>query len=163
MPDMPVLIRALNYWLHLLATVVWIGGLAMLTLIAWPGIDAAFAGAVDALERRFRPWANISLALLLVTGLIQMGGDEHYEGFLAVSNAWAVGLLIKHVLIGLMIAISITLQISVYPALARARLLDSKGIPDADIKFRRRLRHLTSINLGLGILVLLLTAVITAL
>jgi hypothetical protein len=30
---MPVLMRALNYWLHLPATVAWPGGLAMLALL----------------------------------------------------------------------------------------------------------------------------------
>jgi uncharacterized membrane protein len=163
MPDMPVVILALTYWLHLIATVVWIGGLAMLTLIAWPGMGASFAEALDALERRFRPWANISLAVLLVTGLIQMGGDEHYDGFLIVNSAWTVGLLVKHVLIGLMIAISLVLQGSVYPALSRARLLASKGASSDEAALRRRLRQLTAVNLSLGILVLLLTAVITAL
>jgi uncharacterized membrane protein len=160
---MPVLILALNYWLHLLATVVWIGGLAMLTLIAWPGIDRNFAGAVDALEKRFRPWANVSLAVLLVTGLIQMSGDDHYEGFLIVDNVWSVGLLLKHVLIGLMIVVAMIMQMSVYPALERARLLASRGDATEDMMARRRLRRLTTINLALGILVLLITAVITAL
>jgi uncharacterized membrane protein len=160
---MPVLILVLTYWLHLLATVVWIGGLAMLTLIAWPGIDRNFAGAVDALEKRFRPWANISLAMLLVTGLIQMGGDHHYEGFLVIDNTWSVGLLIKHILIGLMIVTGVIMQMNVYPALERARLLASKGKATEDDVVHRRLRRLTALNLALGILVLLTTAVITAL
>jgi uncharacterized membrane protein len=160
---MPVLILALNYWLHLLATVVWIGGLAMLTLGAWPGIDANFAGAVDALEKRFRPWANVSLALLFVTGLIQMSGDHHYDGFLIIDNAWSIGLLVKHIFIGFMIAVALIMQMSVYPALERARLRASKGDAAEDVRLRRRLRRLTALNLALGILVLLITAVITAL
>jgi|RhiMetdeSRZDD1v2_1073273.scaffolds.fasta_scaffold27967_5 uncharacterized membrane protein len=161
---MPIWVLALSYWLHLLATVVWIGGLAMLILIAWPGIETTFRDALDIVERRFRPWANISLAVLLVTGLIQMGGDQHYTGFLVFNSVWALGLLAKHIIIGGMIVITLILQLNVHPALDRARLLAGRAsASDEGAAARRNLRRLTAINLALGILVLLLTAVITAL
>jgi uncharacterized membrane protein len=160
---MPVWSLAITYWLHLLATVMWIGGLAMLALIAWPGSDGMGNPTLDALERRFRPWANVSLAILLVTGLIQMGSDKHYEGFLAINSVWAIGLLAKHILIGGMVGISAMLQWSVYPALERARLLARRSASGEDeVMARRQLRRLTVINLALGVLVLLFTAVITA-
>lgn len=160
---MPLWSLAITYWLHLLATVIWIGGLAMLALIAWPGSDGMGNPTLDALERRFRPWANISLAVLLVTGLIQMGGDEHYEGFLAINSVWAMGMLAKHIVIGAMVVISAVLQLSVYPALERARLIARRGASgDEEARTRRQLRRLTVINLALGVLVLLFTAVITA-
>jgi uncharacterized membrane protein len=92
-----------------------------------------------------------------------MSGDNHYEGFLIIDNAWSVGLLVKHILIGLMIMVAMIMQMSVYPALERAQLLASKGDVTEDVRLSRRLRRLTAINLTLGILVLLITAVITAL
>lgn len=160
---MPVWVLVLSYWLHLLATVVWIGGLAMLILVTQSNIEGIGTAALEALERRFRPFANISLAVLLVTGLIQMGGDQHYEGFLKLNGAWAIGLLAKHIVIGAMIIISAILQLSVYPALERARLLASRSLHNDAESTHRRLRQLTAVNLALGVLVLLLTAVITAL
>jgi uncharacterized membrane protein len=162
---MPVPALILSYWLHLLATVVWLGGLAMLVLAAWPvatSDDVAGVPTLDALERRFRPWANISLAVLIVTGTIQMGGDSHYEGFLVINTPWSLGLFAKHIMIGAMIAVSAALQWGIHPALERARLLAGRDtVKEATL--RHRVRLLTMVNLGLGVLVLVFTALITAL
>lgn len=168
---MPTPILALIYWLHLCATVVWLGGLAALTLIAWPGLirqpaDEAARAVLDAIERRFWPLANVSLAVLIVTGTLQMGDDPHYTGFLKVESPWTVGLLAKHVIIAGIIVASIALQASVQPALGRAALLARHGdarSKDEEAALRRRARQLTLLSFGLGILVLMLTAFITAL
>ncbi len=162
---MPVPLLALMYWAHLLATVIWLGGLAMLVLIAWPGA-AGDASTLGMLERRFRPWANLSLIVLLVTGLIQMGGDAHYQGFLVIRDVWSLGLLGKHLVIGAMIIIAAALQWGVYPALERARLAASRGSAAdqaAEAALQAHLRRLSALNLALGAAVLLLTALITAL
>ena len=170
---MPTIALALNYWLHLLATVLWLGGLAMLLLVAWPSLrplsDADPAGEsrlFEALERRFRPFANISLLVLIVTGIIQMGGDPHYEGFLRFDTPWTLTLLAKHVIIGGMVIVTALLQWVVYPALERARLLARRDVADGRVleaTARRRLQRLAAANLGLGVIVLLLTAYLTAL
>gem|GEM_PF-102814 len=169
---MPVLILALNYWLHLLATVLWLGGLTTLTLIAWPallhleGQTPKGRQVLDALEQRFRPLANISLIVLLVTGMIQMGGDPHYQGFLKITDAWSVGMFIKHILVVLMIVISVILQAGIQPALVRARLTARHNAAQgqaSEERLYRRLRILTMLMLVLGGLVLLMTALITAL
>lgn len=164
---MSTLILAFMYAAHLLATVVWIGGLVMLTLSSLPQSSESVTdeSLFEVLERRFRPWSQVSLAVLLVTGLIQMGGDSHYHGFLIVDSPWAVGLLGKHIVIGLIVVLAFVLQGWLYPALERARLLASRRSAtdqQAERMLRGRLRHLTYLNLGLGVLVLLLTAFITA-
>lgn len=166
---MPTFVLALNYWLHLLATVVWIGGLAMLALVVWPGIIAASeqdaAGVrrlFDRIERRFQPLANISLAVLLVTGLIQMDGDPRYEGFLVIRNDWSRVMLIKHGVVAIMIGVTGVVQAVLLPEMRRASLLADKGAAD-DSTSRNRLKRLSLINLALGVLVLLLTALLTAL
>lgn len=166
----PVL--ALVYLLHLLATVIWVGGLATMTLVAWPGLQRTFAEdagraelILDAFERRFRPFANISLVVLVVTGLLQMGADPSYEGLLAISNTWSVSLLLKHLVVGAMIVVSAVMQWFIRPALDRAALLTRRSAGQAsavDVAVRRRCRRLTALNLVLGMLVLALTAVMTA-
>lgn len=67
---MSTLILALNYWLHLLATVVWLGGLAMLVIVAWPGARLLAergvpGGEADraAARRHLRRLAAVNLAL----------------------------------------------------------------------------------------------------
>lgn len=167
---MPTLVLALNYWLHLLATVLWLGGLAMLVLLAWPslagqppGEESAAGQFVGAVERRFRPLANVSLVVLLVTGMIQMGGDPHYAGLLQFGSPWSLSLLAKHLVIVGMVAVAALLQWGVYPALDRARLLAGRGDAAELRSAQRRLRRLAAVNLALGVVVLLLTAYMTAL
>jgi uncharacterized membrane protein len=168
---MPTPILALIYWLHLTATVIWLGGLASLTLVVWPGLirrprDEAHQVLLDAIERRFWPLANVSLVLLIVTGTLQMGDDPHYAGFLKVGSPWTIGLLVKHVVIAAIVIVSMALQGSVRPELERIDLLVRRGDGQASRKqaaLRRRVNQLTVLSFGLGILVLMATAFITAL
>jgi len=63
-----------------------------------------------------------------------------------------------------MILVTLILQLNIHPALERARLLAGRsGAAEEEASARQALRRLTALNLGLGILVLLLTAMITAL
>jgi len=169
---MPATMLAVVYWFHLLATILWIGGMAAMTLVVWPGLAGSAANEADAqsmmdgVERRFRPIGNISLIVLLATGVIQMSDDPHYKGFLIVDSLWAWGLLAKHILIGGMILISLITQGQILPALDRAKMLARKsagGSPTQETAIRKRLRALALVNLALGIFVLLLTAIMTAL
>ncbi|NDJ55403.1 MAG: hypothetical protein GYB68_20210 [Chloroflexi bacterium] len=158
------------YWTHLLATIVWIGGLATLVLIVWPGLLRLDEGPVSTLleriEQRFRPLANLSLAVLLVTGMLQMTANANYAGLLLVTNDWSIAMLLKHIVFGGMVIVTLVIQLGVLPNLARARL-QIKANPEAgqaeEQRQRSRLRQLTTLNLALGVLVLFFTAALTVL
>ena len=102
-------VLALSFWLHMLATIVWVGGLALMALVVWPGARAVLgpgpqlAELLRRLQRRFNPWAWGSLAVLTVTGLTQMAANENYDGMLQVSNPWALAILVKHIAVGGMV------------------------------------------------------------
>lgn len=153
-----------------MATVVWLGGLAVLTLMVWPEVNRTLSEQpqlyrfLSGLRKRFVPLANFSLVVLIVSGLVQMSGDPNYEGFLAVENAWSVALGLKHVVIAGMVICSLTLQYGVAPALERVSLLAERGkANDKDFeRLHRREVMLTWTNNGLGILVLIFTAWMTA-
>jgi uncharacterized membrane protein len=118
---------------------------------------------LDTIERRFRPLANFSLLVLLVTGVVQMGEDSNYGGFFDFSNTWSKAILAKHIAFIAMIGIVVFLQFGLAPALERARLLARKTYLQDDVqKLRHRERRLGQINCLLAILVLLLTAIATA-
>src|SRR5512135_546878 len=107
----PVEMLALFYWLHMLATVAWIGGLAALSLLVLPAARAAldlpaYAALLNGIQRRLEPVGWFSLALLTGTGLFQMSANPNYHGFLAITNRWAVAILLKHLVFGGMIAVS---------------------------------------------------------
>ncbi len=159
-----------SYLLDLIATVVWLGGLATLTLLVWPaarratGDDPAIRRLFSDLRRRFIPITNFSLVVLIVTGMIQMSLDEHYDGLMQITSDWSRAILLKHIAIGGMIVCGAILQLGVNPALERAGLLADagKGDPTSYMKLRQREITLTWINGGLGLLVLVFTAWATA-
>lgn len=166
MPTIAPWVLAISYWLHMVATIVWVGGLALMALVVWPGARAVLgpgpelAGFIRRLQQRFNPLAWASLAVLVATGLTQMAGNDNYAGFLQIDNTWAVAILVKHLAIGGMVLIGLYLQLVLQPALARLALLEARGhaAPEAE-PLRRRELNLTRLNLICGILVLGFTAV----
>ena len=121
--------RTLSLFIHIGASVVWFGGLLMMTLLVVPELRRALAGqaALDKLlrrlRRRFMLWGNLALAALVVTGLLQMTDDPNYEGLLRFDNRWSQALLLKHGLILALAGLGAALQLGVLPALERATLL----------------------------------------
>jgi uncharacterized membrane protein len=163
---------AFSFFLHLVATVVWVGGLLLLTLVVWPEARALLARQdqsgllldfLDRLRKRFYPLANLSLVVLIVTGLFQMDQNPHYDGLLQLTNDWTRAILLKHVAVLGMLVIGVAMQWGVMPALERATLLVRSGreSPDLD-RLRRRERQLTALNCVLGIVVLIFTAIATS-
>jgi len=163
----PLWVLALSYWVHLLATVTWIGGLVIMTMVAWPAVRKQIMQADQwvQLQRRFTPWANVSLALLWITGLLQMTADTNYTGFLAVDSLWAQALLIKHIAVIAMMVFALYMQWRIHPALGRLALLEKKRPKMAEVE-RQRLTNqearLVRLNLVCAAAVLLFTAIATA-
>lgn len=163
---------ALSFFLHLVATVVWIGGLTLLTALVWPEARSLLARAdesgallefLERLRKRFYPLANLSLVVLIVTGLFQMDKSPHYDGLLQFTNDWTRAILLKHIAVLGMLVVGAVMQWVVMPALERATLLVRRGKDAPDLeRLRHRERQLTALNCGLGIIVLLLTAIATA-
>jgi len=152
------------YWLHLLATVVWIGGLAALALLVLPAANKTLeprplAALLEVLQRRLDTLGWFCLVLLGVTGLFQMSANPNYQGFLAISNRWALAILLKHLAFGGMALISAYLTWGILPALRRMALLQAQGLEAASLAaLQRRNIWLLRLNLALAVIVLLLTA-----
>jgi uncharacterized membrane protein len=159
---------SLAFWLHMVATVAWIGGLVALVVLVLPIArrvmeDENYALFLEQIQRRLDPVGWLSLAVLLASGLFQLSANPNYKGFLNISNRWAISILIKHLLFLGMIAVSAYLTWRVLPSLRRIALLRAKGMEteDAD-RLQRREVLLLRINLILGVLILGLTALARA-
>lgn len=159
----------LSLFLHLMATVVWIGGLLVMSLLLWPGVRGLLREGDSLLARarkRYYPIANLSLLTLIVTGLYQMARSPFYDGLLQINNDWSRAMLVKHIAVGGILAVGALMQWGVIPALDRAALLVSKGksIPGGPglERLQRRERRLMLLNGLLGLLVLFCTAIATA-
>lgn len=164
----PLWALSMTYWLHMLATVIWIGGLATLAILVLPAaqqvLDAgAFARLLDSIQRRLDPVGWICLLVLVGTGMFQMSASPNYQGFLAISNTWATAILIKHLVFLIMIGISAYLTWGLLPRLKREALLQAKGKEAPDkVNLRQQEVRLLNLNLLLGALILALTAIARA-
>ena len=160
-------ILAISYWIHLLATIVWLGGVAVMVFIAWPALQKGSLAANQwlNLQRRSLPWINASLVILLITGFFQMTNDPNYTGFLNVDSTWAWAILLKHIAYGMMVVITVFVQAYLYPAMSRLSLLEEKR-PNLAAAEREKLQRqeirLLRLNLLGAVIVLFFTAVATA-
>lgn len=166
--SIPFWALSLAYWLHMLATVAWIGGLVALVVLVLPVARRilapdVYATFLEQIQRRLDPLGWLSLAVLLATGLFQLSASPNYDGFLSISNRWAVAILIKHILFFGMIAVSAYLTWGVLPSLRRVAMKRAKGIETEEAEIlQRRETLLLRINLILGILILGLTSLARA-
>lgn len=148
----------------MLATVVWIGGLATLVLLVLPAAQRTleprlYANLLEALQRRLDPLGWFSLIILTGTGMFQMSASPNYQGFLAFGNRWAVAILLKHIVILVMVGASAYLTWGLLPSLRRTalKLAQGKNAPEV-ARLQRQNAILLRLNLILSVIVLALTA-----
>ncbi|MEP7134246.1 MAG: CopD family protein [Chloroflexota bacterium] len=160
----PTWALALIYWLHMLATVVWVGSLAAISFLVLPAMKRTLNAEtqlifLEAMQKRLEPIAWFSISLLIVTGLFQMSLNPHYDGFLSTSTQWSLAILTKHILGIIMVVVSAIQTWEVIPAIRRGILLSKKHDNAEELDtLRRREITLLRINFGLSALILAATA-----
>ncbi len=160
----------LSFLFHLIATVVWIGGLIVISFVIEPITNrvlpdrAQIVRLLDAVQKRFQPLANLSLIVLLLTGMVQLVNNRFYKGLLQMDNVWSMAILLKHLAVAAMIGLAAYVTFSVQPALRRNALLVANGVenPIEAARLQTQQTRLTRLNLGLMILVLIFTALASA-
>ena len=156
-------ILAILYWLHMLATVTWIGSLAAINLLVLPASTRTLKlvdqlSFIAALQKRLEPLAWFCMGILLVTGLFQLSTSPHYDGFLDISTQWSLAILIKHGLAVLMVVVSAMQTWEVLPAIQRI-LLKKETADEAELaKLQKKEVLLLRLNLLLSALILGATA-----
>lgn len=163
-------ILAISLFFHILATVVWIGGILILTLLVIPEVNRtlvdqpALYQLLQRLRKRFSPLTNLALVVLIVTGLSQMTADPNYDGLMKFDNQWSQVMLIKHILIVAMALVGLFLQFSIAPALERTSLLLERGKGQIDDwqALRQREQQLTWLILLFALMILGMSAWLTS-
>lgn len=162
------ILLSISYFVHLIATIIWLGGLVVFSLLVFPEVRHSLANNNENrrfllnLQRRFRPLSNLSLVLLLGTGMVQMSADSNYEGFFAFKNTWSIAMLLKHIAFGSMILLMAFVQFSIVPKVQRAILIANKG-ESVELELVQKQEAKISLWLmGLGLIVLVCTAIATA-
>ncbi len=159
----PAWAMALIYWLHMLATVAWVGSLAALNLLILPAAAQSLKLAdqlrfISALQKRLEPIAWFSMGLLVATGMFQLSASPRYDGFLNISAQWSLSILIKHGLAVVLAATSAVQTWEVLPAIQRVLLKQEKASEGELAALQRRELILLRVNLVLSALILGATA-----
>jgi len=150
---------ALIYWLHMLATVTWIGSLAAINLLFLPASTRTLKLAdqlsfISALQKRLEPLAWFCMGLLLVTGLFQLSANPHYDGFLSTSTQWSLAILVKHSLGVVMAIVSAVQTWEVLPSIQRILMKKENAKTEELARLQKRETLLLRINLILSALIL---------
>jgi uncharacterized membrane protein len=161
---MPAWALTLVFWLHMLATVFWLGGLSAIGLLVLPAARRSLtletqAVLLNEIQRRLEPLGWFCLALLAATGMFQMSENRDYTGFLTMDSPWAVAILAKHILYLAMLGITALQTWEILPAIRLATLKAQKtGNAQELVILERRQRRLINLNLVLAVLILGATA-----
>ncbi|NJC96962.1 MAG: hypothetical protein C3F07_03285 [Anaerolineales bacterium] len=159
----PAWALALTYWLHLLATVAWIGSIIATSILFLPAARQVLKpidhlALIDAMQKRLEPIAWFCMSLLLLTGLFQMSVNPHYDGFVSTSTQWSIAILTKHILGVFMVVASAIQTWEVIPAIRRTLMNKNNADEGKVIRLQKRETLLLRINFGLSFLILLATA-----
>jgi uncharacterized membrane protein len=160
----PTWVLAIIYWLHMLATVAWVGSLTAINFLLLPASKRTLKlvdqlSIISAVQKRLEPIAWFSISLLAVTGLIQMSTSPHYDGFLSLSTQWSMAILAKHSLGVIMIIVSAIQTWEVIPAIQRIMMKKENADAEELVKLQKRELLLLRTNLILSILILGATAI----
>lgn len=148
---------ALVTFLHDLFTAIWIGGLLTLTLSVVPaakssmGMGPQTKALLQAIQDRMSRLVYVSIAGLIVTGLLQANQNDAFTGLFSAGNDYSLVLALKHVLVIAMVLIT---------------LIRSLGLKKWNLAVPAKEKlsaRLLVTNLALGVGVLLLSGVSAAL
>lgn len=155
------LILVTFYWLHLLATVIWIGGVTFILFIAIPSskqvLGAEAGKLMGEISKRFTPLANYSIIFLIVTGIVLTGFNKQFSGVGIFENNWTSVLILKHILVLGMVVIHFYRGLILSPKIVKT----ASGTEKTSLQ--KLFLNLVKVNFSLGLLVLLLSGIISVL
>jgi putative copper export protein len=155
--QIPIVLGTVKF-LHDIFTAIWIGGLILMTLVFLPivrrelGLGPETKTLVDSIRSRLSRLVYISMLGLLVTGILLSSRSPLFVGYFSIGNEYSLILVIKHVLIGIMVILSV-LRSQVIPRAKRIK-------PDKEQKLNAMILVMNTI---MGIIVLFMSGYISAL
>jgi uncharacterized membrane protein len=152
----------LNLWLHILAAVIWIGGMLFLSLVAVPVLRRVDSPLVRrdlfrAMAQRFRALVWICIVILILTGI----GNVVSYGNTAAGSPYMKVLHSKLGLVAALVGLGLLHDFVIGPRAGRA--LSRDGLPPTGIDLLMVVLApwVGRLNLLLGIVILLLAAALT--
>jgi copper transport protein len=161
------LVRGTVFFVHLVVTILWIGGLFVLALAVMPAAREALghrAGVVmRPVMRRFGPLALIGLLGAAPTGVYLGLADPSHPGELfGLATTWSVLLVTKSVLFLVLAALTVALA-AVGMKMAKVAPGEDEGPTEAYERLGRWQSGLAWAGVAVGLLVLLATGLLATL
>ena len=149
------------YFAHLVATVLWVGGIIFILFFAMPSskqvLGAESGRLMGEISKRFTPAANLSIIVLVMTGAVLAGLNRQYSGIAFLANSWSSALTVKSILIFVMIAVHFYRGLILGPTIMRTTAeIEKKSMQKLSI-------NLVRVNFALGLLVLLVSGTLSIL
>lgn len=153
---------ALSHFLHILGTVIWVGGILMVLLVILPSAKAAIEETpmlgklMKEVTQRFTLLANTSIFLLLATGALLFWTNNNYTSVLDQRNTWNLVIYLKILLVAAMVTIHFYRGLILNQKIAKSSTTANEAQTASLKKFSL---DLVKTNLALGVSVLMLAAV----
>ena len=152
----------LNVWLHILAAVIWIGGMLFLSLVAVPVLRQVESPLLRmdlfrAMARRFRRLVWICIAILILTGI----GNVLFYGNTLPGAAYMKVLSVKLALVAILVGLGLLHDFVIGPRAARALSRDGLPPTGTDLLMVTLAPWVGRFNLLLGVVILVLAAALT--
>ena len=153
------MIEIILNWLHLIATVMWIGGIAFLLFIAIPITKQALGQEAGKLlgefSKRFKIFADLCIILLVVTGIGLSIINKPMSNGIGIWNNWILLLILKHIFVFLMIFIHL------FRNLILAKKINKESSAIKKSVLQKLSLNLVKLVFILGLIVLLLSVAST--
>lgn len=152
------IILAASHWVHLIATVIWIGGIIFILFVTMPSAKQVLwpdAGKLMGdISKRFTPIANYSIIFLLVTGIVLTYLNKQSSGIGHFVSSWVLFLIVKHVLVLGMFVVHFYRGMVLAPKIAGTESAEQKA------SLQRLSLNLVKANFFLGLLVLFFSGIL---
>ncbi len=147
-------------FLHLMATIAWIGGMFFNFLVVLPTVgktlDPATTGRfMGAMLKKVRVIVYSSLLILFVTGIPMKIANEYYVAIINFDNNWEIVGFIKHVFVALLALLAIYSFEVLSPGVAR---LASKGPSPELVAIRKKQKLTGALSFLFGVTIIFLSA-----
>lgn len=149
-------------WLHLMATVAWIGGMIVNFTIVLPSmgkaLDPPTAGKfIGIMMKKYRVMVYMAILILLITGFIISLADGEVGKYFDFNESSSIYFTIKHILVLFMVVLSVISFEVVGPKVAKTA---AAGPSPKLAKMQTMQKSLGMVALLTGILIVLFSVMI---
>lgn len=155
-----IFVKTLIDWLHIMATVVWIGGMFTNFFILRPSLSKALSPAdagklMGVVMKKTRIVVYVSIVVLGVTGIPLKIINPNYISIINFENSWEIVSFVKHLCYGILVLLAFYSFEILSP---KVRKIAAKGPSPALIQLQKKQAALGGLAFLTAIVILVLSS-----